>query len=108
MPDNITPPLAACLGDLLTLFILALLGTVLVGAMDTPLPLMAVIMMTIAAGWFSRRVLRNRWVKEVATGGWIPLVSCQSCVHVNVWEYILTMCSDRRNAHLKWNWYGTG
>lgn len=74
MLDNITPPLAACLGDLLTLFILALLGTALVGAMDTPLPLIAVILMSIAAGWFTKRVMRNQWVKKVAKGGWVPLV----------------------------------
>lgn len=74
--DNITPPVAACLGDLLTLFILALLGTALVGAMDTPIPLLAVIIMSLAAGWFTRRVMRNEWVKNVAKGGWVPLVSC--------------------------------
>ncbi|WVF69743.1 hypothetical protein IAT40_004522 [Kwoniella sp. CBS 6097] len=73
-PDNITPPLAACLGDLLTLFILALLGTALVGAMDTVIPLLAVIVMSIAAGWFTRRVMRNEWVKNVAKGGWVPLI----------------------------------
>ncbi|WWC59537.1 uncharacterized protein I303_102093 [Kwoniella dejecticola CBS 10117] len=73
-PDNITPPVAACLGDLLTLFILALLGTALVGAMDTVIPLLAVIVMSIAAGWFTRRVMRNEWIKNVAKGGWIPLI----------------------------------
>ncbi|WVQ83299.1 hypothetical protein IAT38_005438 [Cryptococcus sp. DSM 104549] len=73
-PDNITPPLAACLGDLLTLFILALLGTLLVGTMDTVIPLMAVIVMSLAAGWFTRRVMKNEWVKEVAKGGWVPLI----------------------------------
>ncbi|KIS01900.1 solute carrier family 41 [Cryptococcus deuterogattii 2001/935-1] len=73
-PDNITPPLAACLGDLLTLFILSLLGTALVGAMDTVIPLLAVVIMSSAAGWFTRRVVRNVWVKEVAKGGWVPLI----------------------------------
>lgn len=72
--DNITPPLAACLGDLLTLFILALLGAALVGTMDTPIPLIAVILMSVAAAWFTRRVMRNQWVKNVAKGGWAPLV----------------------------------
>jgi solute carrier family 41 len=74
-PDNITPPIAACLGDLLTLFILALAGTVLVGAMDTPLPLISVIIMSIAALWFTRRVMRDTWVKDIARGSWIPLIS---------------------------------
>lgn len=74
-PDNITPPIAACLGDLLTLFILALAGTVLVGAMDTPVPLISVIIMSIAALWFTRRVMRDTWVKDIARGSWIPLIS---------------------------------
>ncbi|BEJ14949.1 hypothetical protein CspHIS471_0407160 [Cutaneotrichosporon sp. HIS471] len=74
-PDNITPPIAACLGDLLTLFLLALAGTVLVGAMDTPVPLIIVIIMGIAALWFTRRVMRDTWVKDIARGSWIPLIS---------------------------------
>lgn len=69
-----TAPLAACLGDLLTLFILALLGTLLVGTMDTPIPLVAVILLFVAAGWFTRRVMKDRWVQAVARGGWGPLV----------------------------------
>lgn len=73
-PDNITPPIAACLGDLLTLFILALAGTLLVGAMDTPVPLIAVIAMSAAALWFTRRVMRDAWVKDIARGSWAPLI----------------------------------
>jgi len=77
--DNVTPPIASCLGDLLTLFILALLGSLLVGTMDSPIPLVAVIMMTVAAAWFTQRVMQNQWVKKVAKGGWVPLV-CHSIV----------------------------
>ena len=51
-----------------------MLGTALVGTMDTPLPLIAVILMSVAAGWFTRRVMKNQWVKKVAKGGWAPLV----------------------------------
>ena len=58
----------------MTLFILSLLGTLLVGTMDSPVPLIAVIVMGIAAGWFTRRVMRNQWVKKVAKGAWVPLV----------------------------------
>ena len=74
MVDNITAPVATCLGDLLTLFILALLGSLLVGTMDTPIPLIAVILMGLAAVWFTRAVMRDEWVKNVAKGGWAPLV----------------------------------
>jgi solute carrier family 41 len=74
MIDNITAPVATCLGDLLTLFILALLGSLLVGTMDTPIPLIAVILMGLAGVWFTRAVMRDEWVKNVAKGGWAPLV----------------------------------
>lgn len=72
--DNITPPVAACLGDLVTLFVLALIGTLLVGAMDTVGPLLGVILMGAAASWFTVRVLRDEWVRNIARGAWLPLV----------------------------------
>ncbi len=77
--DNITPPIASCLGDLLTLFILSLLGSLLVGTMDTPVPVIAVIIMSIAAAWFTRRVMENEWVRKVAKGAWLPLVTSIRC-----------------------------
>ena len=43
--------------------------------MDTPIPVIAVISMISAAVWFTRHVMRNQWVKSVAKGGWVPLVS---------------------------------
>jgi solute carrier family 41 len=73
--DNITPPIAACLGDLVTLFILALIGTGLVGVMDTVAPLLIIFAMGAAAVWFTVRVLRDMWVRDIARGSWIPLVS---------------------------------
>jgi len=42
--------------------------------MDTPIPLIAVILMGLAAVWFTRAVMRDEWVKNVAKGGWAPLV----------------------------------
>ena len=97
-PDNITPPLAACLGDLVTLYILAILGTSLVDWMDSPLPLIAVVLMALSAIWFTRRVMRNEWVKNVAKGGWAPLVSLLSS------HSTLTRANaDWRDAHLERN-----
>lgn len=82
--DNFTAPIATCLGDLFTLFILALVGSGLVGTMDTPIPLMAVIFMGLMAVWFSRVVMRDQWVRSVAQGSWTPLVreigSLDSCL----------------------------
>ena len=96
MTDNITPPLAACLGDLLTLFILALLGAALVNVMDSPIPLIAVIMMSCAAAWFTRKVLQDEWVRNVAKGGWTPLVrqyllgvAARSGANATEWSQVL-------------------
>jgi hypothetical protein len=90
MIDNITAPVATCLGDLLTLFILALLGSLLVGTMDTPIPLIAVILMGLAGVWFTRAVMRDEWVKNVAKGGWAPLV----CLGI-----LLTLMKWRRETN---------
>jgi solute carrier family 41 len=97
MIDNITAPVATCLGDLLTLFILALLGSLLVGTMDTPIPLIAVILMGLAGVWFTRAVMRDEWVKNVAKGGWAPLVN--SLPKSNV----IVLMTDRSYAHFEWN-----
>ena len=59
----------------MTLFVLACIGTLLVGMMDTPVPLLAVIIMCVGIGWFLRRVMRNEWIRKVARGAWAPLVS---------------------------------
>lgn len=95
-PDNITPPIAACLGDLMTLFILALIGTLLVGTMDTIVPLVAVILMGIAASWFTVRVLRDEWVRNIARGAWLPLVSIKVAGGVLADGSRSEPCSSRR------------
>jgi hypothetical protein len=104
MIDNITAPVATCLGDLLTLFILALLGSLLVGTMDTPIPLIAVILMGLAGVWFTRAVMRDEWVKNVAKGGWAPLVCLLILLTSMNWGERLMI--DWRHAYLEWNWNG--
>lgn len=42
--------------------------------MDTPVPLISVIVMSAAALWFTRRVMRDAWVKDIARGSWAPLI----------------------------------
>lgn len=83
-PDNIASPLAATLGDLLTLFIMALVGSALVNTIDTPVPFIVVLGMCAATGgiWFALRILARRRGKgkeemedEAEEGGWSPLVS---------------------------------
>lgn len=86
-PDNIASPLAATLGDLLTLFIMALVGSALVKTIDTPVPFIVVLGMCGATGgiWWALRVMAERRMRgkqpsgemedDVEEGGWSPLVS---------------------------------
>lgn len=86
-PDNIASPLAATLGDLLTLFIMALVGTILVKTIDTPVPFAVVVLICGLTGaiWCALRVMaRQRLSKrdpdveeESEEGGWSPLVCIQ-------------------------------
>lgn len=83
-PDNIASPLAATLGDLLTLFIMALVGAMLVKTIDTPVPFVVVFLMCALTGaiWAALRMMarqrlgkRDQEVEEEAEeGGWSPLV----------------------------------
>lgn len=76
--------------------------------MDSPIPLIAVILMSCAAAWFTRKVLQDEWVRNVAKGGWTPLVRLLSLFRLpssSGFEWIdssgeLTMV-DRRNAHFE-------
>ncbi|EJD48666.1 hypothetical protein AURDEDRAFT_150809 [Auricularia subglabra TFB-10046 SS5] len=73
-PDNIATPVAACLGDLLTLVLLALVGTGLIGAVQTLAPiavaalLVGVLVMSIAV------TARNPHVRSLLGSGWGPLI----------------------------------
>lgn len=90
-PDNIASPLAATLGDLLTLFIMALVGTGLVNTLGTPGPVVVLLLMcgvTAGIGW-RLKVMKGRHTavsgrkrlgrkekteEEADEGGWSPLV----------------------------------
>jgi solute carrier family 41 len=82
--DNIASPLAACLGDFLTLFILALVGSALVYGLSTPIPFVATLVMvvtTLAVRWYCRLPKHSHGSKRVKEteeeeeGAWWPLVS---------------------------------
>lgn len=83
-PDNVASPLAACLGDLLTLCILAIVGSVVVRGINTPWTLAFVAFMLLVSGsvaWMQNRVSkaekrrrRGGRQNEANAGGWSPLV----------------------------------
>ncbi|PCH38633.1 hypothetical protein WOLCODRAFT_97443 [Wolfiporia cocos MD-104 SS10] len=72
-PDNIAPPVAACLGDLVTLGILGFVSVIHVRMIDTPIPLILVILLSVAAIAWAVIARRNRYVRDLLTQGWWPL-----------------------------------
>ncbi|KAI0699664.1 hypothetical protein BC835DRAFT_1267406 [Cytidiella melzeri] len=72
-PDNIAPPLAACLGDLVTLFLLAMIAVINIAFIDTPIPLIILIASVITAVGWTFVTLRNERVRGLLSKGWVPL-----------------------------------
>ncbi|KAK0528378.1 hypothetical protein OC834_004071 [Tilletia horrida] len=73
-PDNIASPLAASLGDLLTLTILGLAASSLVAFEGTVLA--TIILGALMAACLSFFIVsyRNAYVRELLTSGWVPLL----------------------------------
>ena len=72
--DNIAPPVASCLGDLITLFLLGFVSNILIPFLNTPVPLFVFILATSAAVsclYFTRR---NPRVCPLLLQGWSPLL----------------------------------
>lgn len=70
--DNIAPPIASCLGDLLTLTLLALSSTALLH-IPSPIPFLLLLSLLGLAGLAIRAALRNSEVKHLVWSGWTPL-----------------------------------
>ncbi|KAJ7144974.1 solute carrier family 41 member 1 [Mycena crocata] len=72
-PDNIAPPIASCLGDLVTLILIGAVSSVLIIFLHTPIPFTLAILMVLSAlscGIFTRR---NAHAAPLLTQGWAPL-----------------------------------
>ncbi|KAI0355089.1 hypothetical protein OH77DRAFT_1425148 [Trametes cingulata] len=72
-PDNIAPPVAACLGDLVTLSLLGIIAELHLLVLHTPIPLVIVILLVIAAVGWAFVTNRNEHVKHLLREGWSPL-----------------------------------
>ncbi|EIW85659.1 hypothetical protein CONPUDRAFT_48875 [Coniophora puteana RWD-64-598 SS2] len=72
-PDNIAPPIAACLGDLVTLALLGLTSSVLITFVNTSFPLLIGVLLTASAALCVTMVRKNRHVRSLLTQGWGPL-----------------------------------
>ncbi|KZT18819.1 hypothetical protein NEOLEDRAFT_1142857 [Neolentinus lepideus HHB14362 ss-1] len=72
-PDNIAPPIASCLGDLVTLTLIGLVSSLLINFVNTPLPLILAILVVCFATACFVMTYRNRAVKDLLKQGWSPL-----------------------------------
>ncbi|KAL0947715.1 hypothetical protein HGRIS_013800 [Hohenbuehelia grisea] len=72
-PDNIAPPIASCLGDLVTLILIGGTSTVLIRVIRTPVPLLACIFIVCVALSCLMITRRNPHVKDLIYQGWSPL-----------------------------------
>lgn len=71
--DNIAPPVASCLGDLITLCFIGVISTVLIRVIDTPIPFILAALVVIGASVCFVFTIRNRHVRPLLTQGWTPL-----------------------------------
>lgn len=71
--DNIAPPVAACLGDLVTLLLLGAVSTINIVLVGTPFPLIFMLLLTAAAVGWTVVTRRNHQVKHLILEGWPPL-----------------------------------
>ncbi|KAG9318055.1 hypothetical protein JVU11DRAFT_119 [Chiua virens] len=72
-PDNIAPPVASFLGDLVTLSLLAGISSILINFVNTVLPLIIVILLICSAVACGAVVRGNSVVKDLIWQGWTPL-----------------------------------
>ncbi|PWN50932.1 hypothetical protein IE53DRAFT_386750 [Violaceomyces palustris] len=73
-PDNIASPLAASLGDLLTLTLMGLLASLLAHFEGTFLATIILAILVVACISFFIVTYRNAYVRELLTSGWVPLL----------------------------------
>lgn len=71
--DNIAPPVANFLGDLVTLSLLGSISSVLINFVNTALPLIIAILLTCSAVACAVVVRGNSVVKDLIWQGWTPL-----------------------------------
>jgi solute carrier family 41 len=72
-PDNIAPPIASCLGDLVTLVLIGLVSMLLINFLHTPIPLLLGCIVIAFAIFCTIYVRRNHHVRDLIFQGWAPL-----------------------------------
>ncbi|KAI0806786.1 hypothetical protein C8Q74DRAFT_1453140 [Fomes fomentarius] len=77
-PDNIAPPIAACLGDLVTLSLLGVIAELHLFILDTPWPIIIVVALAVGTIGWAYMTNRNENVRHLLTQGWWPLFAAMA------------------------------
>ncbi|KAF8823701.1 hypothetical protein HHX47_DHR9000087 [Lentinula edodes] len=72
-PDNIAPPIASCLGDLVTLLLIGVVSTLLIPFLNGFIPILVVIVVLLSFFFSFAATYRNLYVKDLIKQGWVPL-----------------------------------
>ncbi|TFK66795.1 Mg transporter [Pluteus cervinus] len=72
-PDNIAPPVASCLGDLLTLCLMGVASSVIIPYVETPLPLLIATVLLVSTSACLLSSFRNPDIRPLLSQGWAPL-----------------------------------
>ncbi|KAI0303295.1 hypothetical protein B0F90DRAFT_1816136 [Multifurca ochricompacta] len=73
-PDNIAPPIASCLGDLVTVTLLGAMSTVLILSIGTPAPYVVISIVALCGTVCAVIVGKNEHVRPLLREGWTPLL----------------------------------
>ena len=95
--DNIAPPIASCLGDLVTMTLLGVMSTLLIlgsGAIGPFLTIGVVVVWAIACAYV---VIQNEHVRPLLKEGWTPLLA--SMVITSASGIVLDLFVDRYDGY---------
>ncbi|KAF8496847.1 Mg transporter [Russula emetica] len=96
-PDNIAPPIASCLGDLVTMTLLGVMSTLLILGSGAIAPFLAIGVVVIWAIVCAYVVLQNEHVKPLLKEGWTPLLL--SMVITSMSGIVLDLFVDRYDGY---------
>ncbi|KAG8190790.1 hypothetical protein JTE90_005826 [Oedothorax gibbosus] len=93
-PDNVATPIAASLGDLTTLSLLAGISYVLYGKLDSPgFPITIILFFLLLLPFWIAVARKNKYTREVLHSGWTPVISAMAISSVG--GCILDFAVDR-------------
>jgi solute carrier family 41 len=95
--DNIAPPIASCLGDLVTMTLLGVMSTLLILGSGAIAPFLTIGVVVIWAIVCAYVVLQNENVRPLLKEGWTPLLA--SMVITSASGIVLDLFVDRYDGY---------